>query len=445
MNSKSGENDRGNTLGQTDYRSFSFKGNSKDPLNIRVYREIGLKRPHSLPHSFMRKYSTGIYQGFDTRKKKWGQLTESERAEALKKDWYVRWSFRDPEGNMKRQKNIYAYANHYKKRNERLEILKEIEKSLRSVLGNGYNPYKQEFETSKTSIIIVPDAFEFALNIKKRHMKPESFTRFKSDVNKFLNWLKKNHHAYKPISTIEKKVVNDYLNEMLDSVTKRTRNNYRTNISTIWETFVDEGLVERNIVKGIKMLKANPKRNKAWTDAEANMIFNAVDERMLLILQLIGYCFLRPKEVCRLRVADFNLEDGTFSVMVKAGYVQTKIIPEIMLKNLPDLNVDKSLNIIGRTGILEKWDISDEAKRGAISRDFKKIKDKFGFGEEYGLYSFRHYYSVKLYRSLREKMSPFEAKSNMMQITGHSTMKALEKYLREIGAEIADDYSNLIL
>jgi len=38
-------------------------------------------------------------------------------------------------------------------------------------------------------------------------------------------------------------------------------------------------------------------------------------------------------------------------------------------------------------------------------------------------------------------MSQHEAKSKIMPISGHSTMKALEKYLRDIDAELPEDYS----
>ena len=38
----------------------------------------------------------------------------------------------------------------------------------------------------------------------------------------------------------------------------------------------------------------------------------------------------------------------------------------------------------------------------------------------------------------------FETKSKLILITGHSIMTALEKYLRDIDAELPEDYSNLL-
>jgi hypothetical protein len=45
---------------------------------------------------------------------------------------------------------------------------------------------------------------------------------------------------------------------------------------------------------------------------------------------------------------------------------------------------------------------------------------------------------------MRKTLSPFETKSKLMLITGHHTMVFLENYLRDIDAELPEDYSDLI-
>ena len=92
-----------------------------------------------------------------------------------------------------------------------------------------------------------------------------------------------------------------------------------------------------------------------------------------------------------------------------------------------------------------KWDATEESKRDYFTKRFKKIvKDHFDLGTDYGLYSFRHTSITKLYRNYREEHSPNEAKGHLMQITGHSSMSALEKYLRDIDAELPEDYSEML-
>ena len=117
-----------------------------------------------------------------------------------------------------------------------------------------------------------------------------------------------------------------------------------------------------------------------------------------------------------------------------------------MLNGLPDLSQkNPKAFLFGRFEIGEDWDAEETNKRNEFSKRFKKIKDQFKLGEEYGLYSFKHTFITKLYNGFRESMSQHEAKSNLMPITGHSTMTALEKYLRDIDAELPEDYSAMLI
>ena len=126
--------------------------------------------------------------------------------------------------------------------------------------------------------------------------------------------------------------------------------------------------------------------------------------------------------------------------------MKTKIIPQILLDDLPDLsklNPDDILFTPDKIG--GKWETDETNKRDYFSKRFKKVvKDPFKLGKDYGLYSFRHTYITKVYRALMEDSSPFEAKSKLMLITGHTSMIALEKYLRDIDAELPPDFSEML-
>ena len=91
------------------------------------------------------------------------------------------------------------------------------------------------------------------------------------------------------------------------------------------------------------------------------------------------------------------------------------------------------------------WEAELGNRRDYFTKRFKRVvKDHFKLGIDYGLYSFRHTYITKLYRALLKDSSPFEAKSKLMLITGHSSMAASEKYLRDIHAELPQDYSEML-
>jgi integrase len=147
-----------------------------------------------------------------------------------------------------------------------------------------------------------------------------------------------------------------------------------------------------------------------------------------------------------LKVRDLDIKDKKLYVRAKNKAVKIKIIPEILIKDLPDLSsLNKDEFLFTPSKIGGEWVATENNRRDFFSKRFKTVvKDHFKLGADYGMYSFRHTFITKLYRELRKTYTPFESKSILMNITGHSTMTALELYLRDIDAELPEDYSHLL-
>lgn len=212
---------------------------------------------------------------------------------------------------------------------------------------------------------------------------------------------------------------------------------------------VDNEIIQENFIKKISVLKTKPERNKTYTPEMQSDIYAHLkikDPILLLFVQFVSYNFLRPIEVCRLTIGDIDVKDKKLYVRAKNQAVKIKIIPEILLNKLPDLSkFDKNLFLFTANGIGQEWNATENNRRDSFSKRFKEVvKDHFDLGIDYDMYSFRHTFIIKLYRELRKTVTPFEAKSRLMLITGHSTMTALEQYLRDIDAELPEDYSNLL-
>ena len=77
----------------------------------------------------------------------WKHLTKDAQTKALKKDWYIYYSFRCPEtGLLTRQTPVKGFANSYKDKTDRLKYLNLMRDSLELILKNGANPYtKNDF------------------------------------------------------------------------------------------------------------------------------------------------------------------------------------------------------------------------------------------------------------------------------------------------------------
>ena len=406
-----------------------------------------------------RKYTEPkIYTG-GIEVSKWSKYSNEQKENALKKQWFVYFSYRNPKTDLlEKQSFIKGGVNHYKSKEERLEILETYKRNLSRILKDGYNPY--ESEGNKTEIMSVIDAFAFGLNLKKSAMNDNSFIRFKSRIKRFEVYLESNGFTQRFITSVDKKVVLNYLNQVLDSSSPRNRNNTRTDICTMFQLFEDNDIIPLNFVSKIKLLKAPPKRNKSYSEEKLEFIYEYLkvnDPNLLLFIKFVSYNFLRPIEVCRLRVEDINLKAQTLSVKAKNKLVKEKIIPNILIKELSFLsNYNPTDFIFSPKGAPSDWEATDDNRRDYFTKRFKALKDFFNkkvkegdknyfvLDDEYGIYSFRHTFITKIYRELRKTLSPFETKSKLMLITGHDTMVALEKYLRDIDAELPEDYSDLI-
>lgn len=277
-----------------------------------------------------------------------------------------------------------------------------------------------------------------------------NFIKRKKKTAKLLQqFIEKQYPDVKYMDQITKNMVVQFLNGVLQRTSARSRNNYRIDLSSLFQVLEDNEIINTNLIKKIPVLKAIPERNKTYTNEVQEAIFTYLEKEdpiLLLYIKFISYNFLRPIEVNRLNVGDLNLKEKTIQFKAKNSPLKTKIIPNILIEDLPDLSkLEKSNPLFTPNEYGQKWDTTIENRRDYFSKRFKKVvKDHFNLGKDYGLYSFRHTYITKLYRELAKNATPNETKSRLMLITGHSTMVALEKYLRDIDAELPEDYSKLI-
>lgn len=368
----------------------------------------------------------------------------------LKKRWYIYYSFRNPvTKKMVRQTPIYGGINKIKTLLERKQAAKNLCWAVKRHLENGFNPYSTSKFDSVDIRYTIKDAFDYALTNKKSVLSENSYSDFKIRVNKFKKWLIENGiDELQNIESITKKVVTVYLNEIALETSARNRNNSRSNLSMLFKLLEEDEIVKDNFVNEISVLKSTPIRNKTYTSTQEKKIEKIIENEPILsvFIKLISYNFLRPIEVCRLKVKDIDVVDKKIYIRAKNQPVKTKIIPDIMIKELPDMsNLEPNSLFITPYGFGAEWNATETSRRNAFSDLFRdRFKNPLKLGEEYGLYSFRHTYITKLYKELAKNSTPFEAKSKLMLITGHASMTALEKYLRDIDAVLPDDYSNLI-
>jgi len=84
----------------------------------------------------------------------------------------------------------------------------------------------------------------------------------------------------------------------------------------------------------------------------------------LLYIKFVSYAFLRPIEVNRLKIGDINLIGRNIKFKAKNSPHKTKILPEILMNDLPDMTaLDKELVLFTRDGIGGEWEANNESRR----------------------------------------------------------------------------------
>lgn len=394
------------------------------------------------------EYGNAYGNAYDLRiKKKWSKPKIYNAGGDLSKRWYVYFSFRNPATlKLERQTPIYAGVNQFDTKYERTKAINVLRDAVEGILKSGkYNPFEDDIDVSSETPTTIPQAFKLVLGLKSTI---NSYSDFKSRLGQFEAWLVANGFKNRYITSVNKKTVINYLNSVEKKSSARNRNNTRIAISTFFTVLVDNMIVPENFVKEINVLESRPERNKTFSTKQEKDILEHLQKTnkdLLFFINFISYNFLRPIEVCRLKVKDLNTEDKLLYVRAKNKLVKTKLIPDIMLQELPDWSkYPADAFIFNRYGIGNEWNTTEKARREYYTDLFKEVKENFGLGKDFGLYSFRHTAITKLYRAFRAEFSPFETKSKLMEITGHASMSGLESYLRDIDAELPEDYSEML-
>ena len=93
---------------------------------------------------------------------KWNKLSKQEQNEAISKEWYVYFSFRNPQtGKLERQTNVKLEANRIKTAKERSEYLKTVQQNLSILLKKGYNSFHDNAKLVHPVIIFHSNATTF--------------------------------------------------------------------------------------------------------------------------------------------------------------------------------------------------------------------------------------------------------------------------------------------
>jgi hypothetical protein len=217
----------------------------------------------------------------------------------LKKRWYVYFDTPTHNGNGKKRIAVYGNINDYNTINERVTACNAI---IATIVQNEYKP---------------PEKIEgcpLLRALQTTHLRQRSTQTYVSKIKIF--------KAFLGLTTVDKCTAQDATNFIIHLQKKQpgTINNYRMVLSSVYNLAVLAGYLKTNPFTHLKKIKSNP---------TSKLYFNATQKKYLaekismqspglwLAVQLIYYCFIRPKELRFLLVGDINFDNNTIMVRVQ--------------------------------------------------------------------------------------------------------------------------------
>lgn len=241
-----------------------------------------------------------------------------------KGNWYVSYSATNPEtGNLvvKRVK-----LNYIKSARQRKEYADELIKQINAKLVRGYNPF---FHENADKLILLSDAVLDFLKARKRDVDtkvivPESFAVYRQHLRTFQAFVKDDCFVFK----IKELDVNNFLDDIYieRGLTSMTRNAYLATLRMFFAHCQKRGYIVENPARDVANLKKGVKFRAAIPENVLQRIFNYLtvkgEKHYLLACYLLYSCFIRPSEICSLKLANISFKNQT--IYIDAEYSKNR-------------------------------------------------------------------------------------------------------------------------
>lgn len=351
---------------------------------------------------------------------------------AGKQNYYIAYSVINPETGKLTVKRVKL--NYIKEKRLRKQYAEELIKQINANLAAGFNPF---FSDSTDKLILLSDAIaqfmrKIRADLDKKLIKEATFDDYNSQLKRFAAWLDSDLFLYK----IHKTQISAFLDYLYidKKLTAYTRNHYLQTLRTFFSWCVSKELVKENPAKEIANERNAPKRRAPIPDDVLKKIFGFLSQDQkyryyYLACQLLYSCFIRPSEICGLKIGNINFANQTIFIpaaISKNKKDQTVTMPQNVAEMLLDLkiyNFPNSFFIVGR-GLVP----SDCATSAAHLREiWGNIRKKLKFSNAYQFYSLKDSGITRMINLLDVRQVRDQARHSSISITDAYTARCQDK------------------
>lgn len=343
----------------------------------------------------------------------------------LLKRWYIEYYQWCPRNSKYIRHREYSGINRIHDRYQRLKALEELYLTVCKRLKRG------DIHFRKSQSIAIQEAVELALSIKKGFQLLRGYESTKYHLGSFLKYLKKNGLDNAHLSEFSRSDITAFLNDLLSrGLSRRSWNNHLIDIKAFFNLMIREEKLGHNPCAGILPLKARSDTHVAFTETELLRMkswMDLNDPYLSLFCKFIGYAFLRPAEIMRLRIRNIDLDRKLIVVpesMEKTGQKKYKMIQELFWPEIEKLQLQQYppdyflFTNSGEPGLVA-------AGKNHFSSRFSKMKKELHLSRKQTMYGIRHTYVAMLLESGAKI-------HHVMGLTGHESISSFEKYARSL-------------
>lgn len=257
---------------------------------------------------------------------------------------YVAYSVTNPETGKLTVKRIKL--NHIHGIRQRKEYADELIKQVNAKLSRGYNPF---LVASSDKLVLLSTAVLDFLKAKKRDLEARiivaaTFDDYRQQLHTFQEYLDNDRFVFK----IKECDVNNFLDNIYidKGLTAVTRNHYLQTVRTFFTWCVRKGYISDNPATHIANIRPGAKKRQAIPEDVLQRIFQHLhdigDDYFLLACYLLYGCFIRPSEICALRIRDLSFKNQT--IFVSAAISKNKknevvTMPRNVMRLMLDLQI----------------------------------------------------------------------------------------------------------
>ncbi|MCR8893471.1 site-specific integrase [Bacteroides sp. ET336] len=313
------------------------------------------------------------------------------------KTWYIDFKSYDPvEQKMKRKKYM---LDGIPKVTDRRRRANEIITNLNIKLRSGWNPWA-DVENSRQYTPYIDIMRRYHIYLEKLYaagtIKENTIKDYEKRLRVFEEYTSKRIPAIVYAYQIDQSFISDFLDYVLldrDS-SARTRNNYRTWLSSVCNWMMEKQYLVKNPVENIRMLQEDEKKRSALSSADIQKLkkyLKKENQHFLFLCQFAYYTFIRPDEITNIKLSDIYLKEqkvfiaSSISKNRKDGMVG---LNDKLIKTMLDLDIFKNPGdyyLFGKGFKPSKEKVTTKVYRNY----FNKVREKLKFPDSYQFYSLK--------------------------------------------------------